>query len=263
MHYYFLLTLGFLTFTLSAQSHGTAGKNGWEISAIFSPDLDKTIIGENILTEFIPENIPISQRPRIDYDTVMIGGANRLFSRGGIYGLRIKPTEADFWYAANVKVHRRLGAFDFSSGIYYSRGDYTSLPTETAETLNGVVRTRVTSLLYEVADVRSRNIGLETSMHYHLLKKFRVHPYVGGGVLLLHNRTDRQVKGRVHSEDLNVLLYSPNAGPNQVNNSFNLELVVSLGVIYELTEQWSVALEVNGQGDFARGLVGLQVRRML
>jgi len=126
-----------------------------------------------------------------------------------------------------------------------------------------VVPTRVTSLLYEVADVRSRNIGLETSMHYHLLKKFRVHPYVGGGILLLHNRTDRQVKGWVHSEDLSVLLDSPNEGPNQVSNSFGLDLVVTFGVIYEITEQWSVALEVNGQDDFARGLVGWQVRRTL
>jgi hypothetical protein len=257
------LILGITATHLNAQNTKAASKHGWEISASFSPDLDKTIIAENIQLEFIPENVPISQRPRTSYDTVMIGGTNRLFSDGGIYGLRIKPTEADSWYAANVKVHRRLGPFDFSGGLYYSRGTYTSHPTATPETLNGVVRTRVTSLLYEVADVRSRNIGLETSMHYHLLKKFRVHPYVGGGALLLHNRTERQVNNRVHSEDLSVLLDSPNAGLNQVNSSFNLELVVSLGVIYEVTEQWSVALEVNGQQDFARGLVGLQVRRTL
>jgi hypothetical protein len=260
-----LLTLGSIAAHLNGQNTKTVIKHGWEISASFSPELDKTVITENAQFEFIPENVPISQRPRTSYDTVMVGGANRLFSNGRIYGLRIKPAEADFWYAANVKVHRRLGAFDFSGGLYYSSGSYKSLPTETttAETLNGVVSIRLTSLLYEIADVRSRNIGLETSMHYHLLQKFRLHPYVGGGVLLLHNRTDRQVKGRVHSEDLSVLLDSPNTGPNQISNSFGLDLVVTFGAIYELTEQWSLALEVNGQDDFARGLVGFQVRRML
>ncbi|WP_020568753.1 hypothetical protein [Neolewinella persica] len=262
MRIYLLLILSIAAANLGAQRNKSAGKNGWEISASFSPDLDKTVITENAQFEFIPENVPISQRPRSSFDTVMIGGVDRLFNRGGATGLRIKPAEADFWYAANVKVHRRLAAFDFAGGLYYSSGGYTSLPTETNEDFGGVVSSS-TTVLYEVADVRSQNIGLETSMHYHLLKKFRVHPYVGGGVLLLHNRTERQVNNRVHSEDLSVLLDSPNAGVNQVNSSFNLELVVSLGVIYEVTEQWSVALEVNGQHDFARGLVGLQVRRML
>jgi hypothetical protein len=100
-------------------------------------------------------------------------------------------------------------------------------------------------------------------MHYHLFSKHRLHPYLGGGVMLLHNRTERQVKGRVHSEDLNLVFDSPNEGPNLVNATFDLELVVTLGIIYELTEQWSVALEMNGQGDFTRGVVGLQIRRTL
>ncbi|MFK8161325.1 MAG: hypothetical protein AB8H12_02575 [Lewinella sp.] len=126
-----------------------------------------------------------------------------------------------------------------------------------------MVPTVVTTLLYEVADVRSRSTGLETAMHYHLFQRHRLHPYVGGGALLSHNRTTREVKGRVHSEDLSLLLDAPNAGPSPVSNSFNLDLVVTFGVVYELTEQWSVALEANGQADFARGLVGFQVRRQL
>lgn len=263
MRLLFLLILCITTNSLTAQRTKASSKSGWEISASFSPDLDKTVTAKNIFLEFIPENIPISQQPNEAYDTVMIGGMNRLFRRGSVLGLRIKPMKANFWFTGNVKVHRRLGPFDFSGGIFYSQGDYTSHPMTTPETLSGVVATRVTSLLYEVADVQSRNLGLETSLHYHLFGKHRLHPYLGGGIFLLHNRTDRQVKGWVHSEDLNVLLDSPNAGSNLVENSINLDLVITFGVIYKLTEQWALALEANGQSDFARGLVGLQVRRFL
>jgi hypothetical protein len=259
MRLFLLLALGITALHINAQNTTP----GWEVSASFSPDLDKTVTAKNIFLEFIPENIPINQQPNEVYDTVMIGGMNRLFRRGSVLGLRIKPKEANFWYTGNVKVHRRLGPFDFSGGIFYSQGNYTSHPMTTPETLSGVVATRVTSLLYEVADVQSRNLGLETSLHYHLFGKHRLHPYLGGGIFLLHNRTDRQVKGWVHSENLSVLFDSPDTDSNEVSNSVDLGLVVTLGIIFELTQQWSVALEVNGQDDFARGLVGLQVRRAL
>ncbi|MFK8161326.1 MAG: hypothetical protein AB8H12_02580 [Lewinella sp.] len=137
MRYSLLLMLSILTSSLFAQSTKTAQKQRWEISASFSPELNKTVVAENLQLAYIPENIPISQRPNIIPDTVMIGGVNRLFNRSGIQGLRIKPTVADFWFATNVKVHRRLGRFDFSGGLYYSQGSYTSTPTETNETLNG------------------------------------------------------------------------------------------------------------------------------
>ena len=251
--------------TLDAQLLGgneTRTRNGWEISASFSPDLNKRPRLTGVRLERDPNDIPISQRPFNTFDTINIAGQDRIFNRVPSFGFSTRPTSSNLWFGANITAHRRIGTgLDISAGLFYNQAQYT-IGAENRTVHQGVVST-FTPLIYNLEATRQRAFGVSLRANYHLFAKARLHPYFGMGVNLYHYNRTRITSGRAYSGETLALLPTTPAQVLTENSTQLLDFVATAGLLFRITDAWSVGLDITSRPFTGPGLVGVQVRRGL
>jgi len=240
----------------------TENKNGWEISASFAPDLNKRPYLNGVRLEQGSNDVLASQRPFNTFDTINIAGQDRIFNRTPSFGFRARPTSSNLWFGANITAHRRIGTgLDVSFGLFYNQAGYT-IGAEDRISQVGTVNTFV-PLIYNLETTRLQAYGLSVRANYHLFAKARLHPYFGTGINLYHFAATRITSGRAYSGATLTLLPTTPAQVLTENSFQSLDFVATAGLLYRITDGWSVGLELTSRPVTGPGLVGLQVRRRL
>jgi hypothetical protein len=233
---------------------------GWEISASFAPDFSKRPRLNGVQFEIDPNDIPVGQLPI--GDTINIAGEDRIFDRVRNYGLRSTPAESNFWFGASITAHRRIGrGLDLSAGVFYNQaGHTTSIKDEVVQ--QGVVNTLI-PVIYSSESIDQKAYGLTLRTNYHLFSKARIHPYFGVGINLFRRLYDRQYLGRIYTGEPTTLLPPRiDVGPSSIAE-IQLDFVATAGLLFRVSDTWSVGLDITSRPVVGPGLVGLQVRRML
>lgn len=246
---------------LNAQSDDKP-KNGWEISASFAPDLRQRTQLSGVRIETDPNDIPIAQRPRQGFDTINIAGQDRIFSLGNSFNFDSKPVDSDFWFGASVNAHRRIGLnFDFSAGLFFSQSNYTT-GVDDEVTERSIVNTS-SPIIFNLEEVSQRTFGLTVRGHYHLFPEKRLHPYFGMGVNVYRNLRDRLNTGQIYLGESAVILPLTSPPAAVSSDRVDFDFVATAGLLFRVSETWSVGLDITNRLVNGPGLIGLQVRRRL
>ncbi len=246
---------------LHAQS-GDKPQNTWEISASFAPDLHKRPFLNGVRLEADPNDFLISQRPFNSFDTINIAGQARIFSSLPSFGFKAEPSSSNLWFGASVTAHRRIGiGLDISAGLFYNQASYT-IGAEDRVTQRGIVNTFV-PLLHNLEETTLRVYGITLRGNYHLFAKARLHPYFGFGVNLYNLNSTRINLGRAYSGDTSTVLFLNTNPPVSERSYVSLDFVATAGLLYRISDAWSVGLDITNRLFTGPGLIGAQVRRRL
>ncbi len=242
---------------LFAQTDNKLGGR-WEISANFAPDLRKRVELSGLRFEINPSNIPVSQQPR--GDTLLINGQQRVFDRTNAGGIKTRPTEADFWFGATLRAHRRFKrGFDISVGLYFSRAAYTNqLQDELFRKNDSPSRS---AYIYSTEKARYQHTGISLAGTYHLFEQKRLHPYLGLGLNALLNTSERELLGRVYVGESDPEQFSVTSTDPVENILLDIDFTAIAGVLYQLNDHWSVGIEYSTIDALGPGGFGAQVRR--
>lgn len=258
MRFHLVLCCFLAAFALAAQS-AEKPANRWEISASFAPDLNPQVRLTGVLFEVDPNDFLISQR--FSFDTIAINEQDRVFSRPFSGGIKAKPQDVSFWFGATVNLHRRIGEdLDFSAGLHYNSAGFTSQVTD-ARTQNAVVNNS-NPFLYNLEAFQTSTVGVTTRINYHLFPTKRFHPYAGFGINIFRVRTERTFLGRSYSAD-DTFLPPPTSQETIQNSTLELSFMVTGGILYRITDQWSAGINVTSRLTEGPGLFGLELRRVL
>ncbi|TXF89943.1 hypothetical protein FUA23_08270 [Neolewinella aurantiaca] len=262
MRYLSLLICLLAGLSLHAQRENKSS-NGWEISASFAPELSKRPLLNGVQFETDPNDIPVSQRPQNGvYDTINIAGQDRIFSGDYVYGQKSSPADSDFWFGATITAHRRIGTnFDFSAGMFFNQAGYTTGVDD--EIIQGGIVNTSAPILFNLEEVELRSVGLTLRGNYHLLPERRLHPYFGMGINVYHTHRNQRPFGRAYIGETVEILPLSTPVPDLTNSQINLDFVATAGLLFRISDAWSVGLNVTSTPVLGPGLVGMQIRREL
>lgn len=246
---------------LSAQLLFGGNSRGWDVSVSFAPQFHRFVRVSGASEELSSETANGFRGGRLD--TVSINGTDRLFTSAS--RLKMKPTDMNFWFGGNLRLHRRFNrGFDIALGLYYSTANYTSRAAVGGIVgANGSIQQNPV-YLYPVDAQREQQGGLTIDGTYHLFAGNRLHPYFGMGISTLLERRKTTQIGRRYSRDGTEL---PPA--NIIDDRFLTQFIYEFdfyftaGVLYSLSNRWSVGLDLTSRNGNGRGLVGFQLRRHL
>lgn len=238
---------------------GTSLLNGWTISLSVSPRFSPELALPGARVEVDPLDVPISERRFLD--TISVLGEERIFQNAGPYAYYISPSDANFWFGTQLRVHRELGkGFQFSLGLHYDRIRYTT--RSQGDVLEGIVNTIGQNVLYPVAKTVDRNIGLVGHFDYHVRPDRRIHPFLGMGLAAIARKRTREVLGFTYTGDESQLLQITAQEDPRTNSIINIDVMVTGGLLVKANERMHLGLTVSSYVGGA-GIFGAQLRYAL
>ncbi|MEO0734562.1 MAG: hypothetical protein AAFZ52_17125, partial [Bacteroidota bacterium] len=185
---YLLLVMTSATATAQRPSTGK-----WEVSLTVSPRLQPRITLGDVFREVNPEDVPVSLANPITQ--VNVFDTTRSFLPLGVHGPVAQPASHDFWFAANIAVHRLFrNGLELSGSLYYARAKYQG-------ELQGFGPEKSMELgwLYAVEDKAVTHLGSQLKLIYRPLPQGKFQPYFGGGIAGLYHRTEQRFRGQLYT----------------------------------------------------------------
>lgn len=251
---YPLLILVLLWFVpLGAQSSGIPAT--WEVSLSVAPRFQPEILLPGARREIIPEDM--TNEP---FQLISIGGVERRFSRG-IANIYARPLEHDNWFAAQLRIHRRLSrGFDVSAGFLYAKRSFLGRPVGNFLPV-GTGTQPWANYLFNFVEVDESTYGLLFNATYHLFAHNRFHPYFGMGIATAGSRRSIRSLGQIYSGEPNRII-PPTIGTTMADiaSAITFDFYATGGVFYQVTNSWGIGLEINSRLSPASGLLSAQLR---
>lgn len=230
-----------------------------QLSLNFTPRFDREIVLSGARVEVGADQAG-NTFPAL-LDTVNVFGQERIFQATNPRAYFISPSDANFWFGTQFRAHYQIKkGFQLVGGIHYDRIRYTT--RSQGNVLEGIINVIGGEVLYPVARIVDRNVGLTLHTEYHVRPERRFHPYVGMGLSGIVRQRDREVIGFAYTGDESRLLDPLTANVPQRSTVINIDFLFTGGLLYRVADDWRLGLTINSYLGGA-GIIGAQVRYSL
>lgn len=196
-------------------------------------------------------------------DTLTISGQERVFQRASPSNYPITPTDVNFRFGAQFRVHRHLGrGFQLAVGLHHDKAKYTTLNGEQEQPIFSVNGEEI-FVLYPVSRLEYSNVGVVAHIEYHLWPDRRIHPYFGMGISTLASKQKGEFLGRIYTGEPGVLIPEADPSPVVESTTIDFDFTATGGVLYRIFPRWHLGLTAHSPIGRGSGTFGAQVRYAL